>query len=40
MKRAIQQQLENPLARQILEGHFQSGDTVHVDAEAGKLVFG
>ncbi|HQX66585.1 MAG TPA: AAA family ATPase, partial [Dokdonella sp.] len=40
LKRAIQQQLENPLARQILEGHFQSGDTVHVDAEAGKLVFG
>ncbi|MFZ1621685.1 ATP-dependent chaperone ClpB, partial [Dokdonella sp.] len=39
LKRAIQQQLENPLARQILEGHFQSGDTVHVDAEAGKLVF-
>ncbi len=40
LKRAIQQQLENPLARRILEGHFQSGDTVHVDAEAGKLVFG
>ncbi len=40
LKRAIQQQLENPLARQILEGHFQPGDTVHVDAEAGKLVFG
>ncbi|MBK7011579.1 MAG: ATP-dependent chaperone ClpB [Xanthomonadales bacterium] len=40
LKRAIQQQLENPLARQILEGHFQYGDTVHVDAEAGKLVFG
>jgi len=40
LKRAIQQQLENPLARQILEGHFQFGDTVHVDAEAGKLVFG
>ena len=40
LKRAIQQQLENPLARQILEGHFQPGDTGHVDAEAGKLVFG
>ena len=37
LKRAIQQQLENPLARQILEGHFQPGDTVHVDAGAGKL---
>jgi ATP-dependent Clp protease ATP-binding subunit ClpB len=39
LKRAIQQQLENPLARQILEGHFQPGDTVNVVAEAGQLVF-
>ena len=30
LKRAIQQQLENPLARQILEGHFPPGYTVHV----------
>ena len=39
LKRAIQQQLENPLATQILSGHFGSGDTIKVDAEAGKLVF-
>lgn len=39
LKRAIQQQLENPLARQILEGRFQSGDTVEVAAEGGQLVF-
>ncbi len=39
LKRAIQQQLENPLARQILEGAFQPGDTVQVDAEGGALVF-
>jgi ATP-dependent Clp protease ATP-binding subunit ClpB len=39
LKRAIQQQLENPLARQILEGRFQPGDTVHVDAEGGQIVF-
>jgi len=39
LKRAIQQQLENPLARQILQGQFQSGDTIRVDAEAGQLVF-
>ncbi|MDW2982588.1 MAG: ATP-dependent chaperone ClpB [Rhodanobacter sp.] len=39
LKRAIQQQLENPLARQILEGRFQSGDTVRVAAEGGQLVF-
>ncbi|HEY0232801.1 MAG TPA: ATP-dependent chaperone ClpB [Dokdonella sp.] len=39
LKRAIQQQLENPLAREILEGKFQPGDTVAVDAEQGKLHF-
>ena len=40
LKRAIQQQLENPLAQAILSGRFGSGDVVRVDAEAGKLVFG
>ncbi|MEZ5460627.1 ATP-dependent chaperone ClpB [Dokdonella sp.] len=39
LKRAVQQQLENPLARQILEGRFQPGDSVKVDAEGGQLVF-
>jgi len=39
LKRAIQQQLENPLAKEILEGKFQPGDTVAVDAEHGRLVF-
>ncbi len=39
LKRAIQQQLENPLAKEILEGRFQPGDAVVVDAEAGRLVF-
>jgi ATP-dependent Clp protease ATP-binding subunit ClpB len=39
LKRAIQQQLENPLARAILEGKFQPGDTVAVDAAGGRLVF-
>ena len=39
LKRAIQQQLENPLAQQILSGAFANGDTVRVDAEGGKLVF-
>ncbi|MCQ4164436.1 ATP-dependent chaperone ClpB [Tahibacter harae] len=40
LKRAIQQQLENPLARQILEGRFAAGETVTVDAQGGHLVFG
>ena len=39
LKRAIQQQLENPLAQQILSGKFGNGDVVRVDAEGGKLVF-
>jgi ATP-dependent Clp protease ATP-binding subunit ClpB len=39
LKRAIQQQLENPLAREILEGRFHPGDTVEVDAQGGRLVF-
>lgn len=39
LKRAIQQQLENPLASKILAGEFTSGDTVQVDAEGGQLAF-
>ena len=39
LKRAIQQQLENPLASRILAGEFGSGDGVKVEAEGGKLVF-
>ncbi|MGJ7901113.1 ATP-dependent chaperone ClpB [Lysobacter sp. 1R34A] len=40
LKRAVQQQLENPLAQKILSGEFVSGDTIRVDAEGGRLVFG
>ncbi len=39
LKRAIQQQLENPLAQRILEGGFVNGDTIRVGAEGGKLTF-
>ena len=39
LKRAIQQQFENPLAQKILSGAFVSGDTIKVDAEGGQLVF-
>ena len=39
LKRAIQQQLENPLAREILSGAFVAGDTIVVDAAAGHLNF-
>ncbi len=40
LKRAIQQQLENPLAQKILGGEYGNGDTVRVDAVSGKLSFG
>ncbi|HEY0333761.1 MAG TPA: ATP-dependent chaperone ClpB [Stenotrophomonas sp.] len=39
LKRAIQAQLENPLAQKILGGEFASGDTIRVDSEGGQLVF-
>jgi ATP-dependent Clp protease ATP-binding subunit ClpB len=39
LKRAIQQQLENPLANRILSGEFGSGDTVRVDTDGVVLTF-
>jgi ATP-dependent Clp protease ATP-binding subunit ClpB len=40
LKRAIQQELENPLALHVLAGEFRSGDTVRVECVKGKnLVF-
>lgn len=41
LKRAIQQLLENPLAQNLLEGQFISGETIKVSlAEDGNLAFG
>ncbi len=39
LKRAIQAQLENPLAKQILEGHFAAKDTIKVDCKGGVMKF-
>ena len=39
LKRAIQSQLENPLAQEILAGRFAPGSRVGVDASDGQLVF-
>ena len=39
LKRAIQAQIENPLAKEILSGHFAAKDTIRVDARGGKIVF-
>jgi ATP-dependent Clp protease ATP-binding subunit ClpB len=39
LKRAIQHFLEDPLAMELLEGHFSEGDLVKIDAAGGKLTF-
>ncbi|WP_341328018.1 ATP-dependent chaperone ClpB [Methylotuvimicrobium sp. KM2] len=39
LKRAIQHQLENPLAQEILGGKFGPGDKIVVDVEGGTLAF-
>ena len=39
LKRAIQQQLENPLAKQILEGHFAAKDVIKVDYRDRRFRF-
>jgi ATP-dependent Clp protease ATP-binding subunit ClpB len=39
LKRAIQKELENPLAQQILAGKFQPGDTIEVSLQGEDLVF-
>jgi len=39
LKRAIQNQLENPLAQEILAGRFGPGDLIRVDRERDHLVF-
>jgi len=39
LKRAIQQQVENPLAQKILAGEFVPGDIIEVAVEADRLAF-
>ena len=39
LKRAIQQEIENPLSRAILEGRFGPKDKVRIDVKDGRLVF-
>ena len=39
LKRAIQHQLENPLAQSILRGDFAPGDKIRVTARDGRLAF-
>jgi ATP-dependent Clp protease ATP-binding subunit ClpB len=39
LKRAIQQHIENPVARAILEGRYAPNDVVPVDFDGGQFVF-
>jgi len=39
LKRAIQQQIENPLAQEILRGKFKAGDTIEVAVGEDRLEF-
>jgi len=39
LKRAIQQQIENPLAQKILQGEFVPGDRVRISVRGGELTF-
>ncbi|MEZ5571989.1 MAG: ATP-dependent chaperone ClpB [Halioglobus sp.] len=39
LKRAIQQELENPLAQHILAGEFEPGQTIAVDLQDGMPIF-
>ena len=39
LKRAIQQQIENPLSKLILQGKFGPKDCIRIDARGGELVF-
>lgn len=39
LKRAIQVNIENPLAQEMLSGKFVPGDTIEVTVEQGKFIF-
>ncbi|GMR08087.1 MAG: ATP-dependent chaperone ClpB [Gammaproteobacteria bacterium] len=39
LKREIQQQLENPLAQEILAGKYAPGDLIHADIKNGEVKF-
>jgi len=39
LKRAIQNEIENPLAQKILSGEYAAGDTISVDVKDGRFTF-
>jgi ATP-dependent Clp protease ATP-binding subunit ClpB len=39
LKRAIQKEIENPLARKLLANEFKEGETIYIDLKDGALAF-
>ena len=39
LKRAVQEQLLNPLSMKLLEGEFKPGDRIKVSTNDGELIF-
>src|SRR6185369_8885372 len=39
LKRAIQKEVETPLARMLVAGEVRDGKTVHLDVRKGEMVF-
>jgi ATP-dependent Clp protease ATP-binding subunit ClpB len=39
LKRAIQSEIENPLAKAILEGRFAPKDRIYADFRGGRMTF-
>ena len=39
LKRVIEKELVNELAKQVLAGAFTAGETIYIDTEQGKLTF-
>ena len=39
LKRLIQQEIENPLAKRILQGEFSAGDSITVDRRGEAFTF-
>jgi len=39
LRRLIQRMIEDPLAAEVLEGHFREGDTINADLHDGEVVF-
>ncbi len=39
LKRAIQNEIENPLAQKILSGELKPGKTVRIDVKEGRFIF-